>query len=286
MKLSINKQKRIVYVLVFLLIAFSTIPIFRNKFMETICLVISLFFLGSLSKYKHVLFLISFLLILEVYHFLNFTPNYDLSVVRVIVSSFIIGFGFSVGCKSSLLITYIKIIHFLSIISLIIFSILLISESVIKIIESFFDPIFRVENEQYGDLSSQVNPIFYNFDYNFYNIRNNGPFWEPTIFATLLILSMIFNLILFKKTINRYSIISFITLITTFSSTGYVSFAVLVLVLTLLSNKIILLNKVLLMTVLLIGSFLLFNNTTFLKEKIFEEFINREDAIFLFFSYW
>ncbi|MBG6109881.1 hypothetical protein IWX84_000742 [Flavobacterium sp. CG_9.10] len=240
---------------------------------------ISLFFFGSLYKYKDVLFLISFLLILEVYHFLNFTPNYDLSVVRVIVSSFIIGFGFSVGCKSSLLITYIKIIHFLSIISLIIFGILLISESAIKIIESFFDPIFRVENEQYGNLSSQVNPIFYNFDYNFYLIRNNGPFWEPTIFASLLILSIIFNLILFKKIINKYSIVSFITLITTFSSTGYVSFAVLVLGLILLSNKIILIKKMLLMTVLLTGSFILFNNTTFLKDKIFEEFINREDAI-------
>ena len=277
---SIFNKNRILYFYTFLLIASSTIPFFRNSLVFYICLFFSILHFNSFKNYKNAFSLIIFVVILEIYHLVYFSSDYDSSVVRVVIFSFVIGLGFAIQCRTSFLITFIKIIHFFSIVSLVIFTILLISEPTVKSIDSFFAPIFTIENVQYGDILKQVNPIFYNFDYNFYSIRNNGPFWEPTIFATLLILSIIFNIILFKNIKNKYLIVSVITLITTLSTTGFIAFSILMITLLLLSGKFKLPFKFFL-TALCVGVFFIFYiNTTFLEEKITTEYASRQDAIY------
>ncbi|KAF2332508.1 O-antigen ligase family protein [Flavobacterium daemonense] len=274
------KRKNINYLYVFLIIGYSTIPLLRNVFIGYICFFLAVFHVGELIKYRQILFLIFSLFLLEIYHLFYFAPDYDISVVRTVLFSFIIGFGFANQCRFSFLIIYIKIIHFFSIVSLVIFTMLIISESLVKKIESFFDPAFKLQYLVYDSDITQVNPIFYNFDYNFYNVRNNGPFWEPTIFAALLILSIIFNIIIFKDTKNKYLIVSLITLITTFSSTGYIAAVVLMIMILLFSDKIKLHSKILLITIFLGIFFTIYNNTSFLEKKITSEYSDRNETIF------
>lgn len=69
-----------------------------------------------------------------------------------------------------------------------------------------------------------TNILIYNFmDFAYSYNRNSGPFWEPGMFAVFLNIALFFNLIKFKKLFSFKNIVFIITIITTFSTTGYLS---------------------------------------------------------------
>lgn len=61
------------------------------------------------------------------------------------------------------------------------------------------------------------------------NYRNSGPFWEPGGFAGFLNLSLMLHLISNRFNFDRYAQLIILTLLTTFSTTGYVVLFILIL---------------------------------------------------------
>jgi hypothetical protein len=279
MKFKINRKEVLNYFYGFLLIACSAIPLFRNQGLLYFCLLISLMNVRSVNKFIHLIFIFITLLAIEFYHYFYFAPLYDFSVVRVVLISFFIAFVFAIKMNLNFIIVYIKILHILSIISLFIYLTLLISVPSVKLLESVFEPFFSIRYNIYDNAFKIVNPVFFNFDGNFYSFRNNGPFWEPTIFATFLILSIIFNLIVSNKIFNKYNIISFIALVTTLSTTGFIAFFFLLLLLMFLFIKLNYFIKVVALFILIYSGFYAFKNLDFLQSKITAELTNVEYSI-------
>lgn len=279
MQFRLNKKEILEYFYVFILIAYSTIPLFRNQFILYFCFLICLINVRVVNRFIHLIFIFICLSVIELFHYFYFAPLYDFSVVRAVLIAFFIAFVLAIKLNLSFINVYIKVLHFFSLISLFIYSALLISEPSVKLLEGIFDPLFRINYNIYGIDFKIVNPIFFNFDDNFYAMRNNGPFWEPTIFATLLILSIMLNLIVSNKINNKYNIVSLISLITSFSTTGFISFFFLVVVLLFLFIKLNYFIKLLALFFLIFSGIYAFKNLTFLQSKITKELSNVDYSI-------
>lgn len=98
--------------------------------------------------------------------------------------------------------------------------------------------------------------------------RNSGCAWEPGLFSVMLNFAIIFNIIR-NKTIqlNRQFIILLITLLSTFSTTGYVTFIVTILGYYLLVSKISPIRRIFILLALSIATFYIFS-LPFMREKI------------------
>lgn len=58
-------------------------------------------------------------------------------------------------------------------------------------------------------------------------MRNCGFCWEPGLFASFIVIGMVFNILIYKNLYNRRFLILTAALFTTFSTTGYVAFIIL-----------------------------------------------------------
>lgn len=257
----------------------STIPLFRNRLFETFVLVFLILQESRHSNNRIALYLFLSLILIEIYHKIYFDNVYDFSTIRATLTSYLIGYAFVLKGKEGFVIPYIKIIYIYSTISLGIYFTALLSLESISGIEGFFSNNFTLENIIYGEKINSVNPIFFNFNSHIHNLRNNGPFWEPTIFAFHLILSLIFNLIVKKEILNKYNIVSFVCLITTISSTGIFAFFFLVIGIILFSQNNNIILKFSITSVLILVFFWAFQNLEFLGVKVFNEIDNLDYAI-------
>ena len=59
-------------------------------------------------------------------------------------------------------------------------------------------------------------------------MRNCGFCWEPGLFASFIVIGMVFNILIYKKPFNRNFLVLLAGLFTTFSTTGYVAFMILI----------------------------------------------------------
>ncbi|MCO5935982.1 hypothetical protein NAF17_10570 [Mucilaginibacter sp. RB4R14] len=121
---------------------------------------------------------------------------------------------------------YIKLVLIFSIVSLIFFPLTYV-EPFMAIISTKIAPMFKSLNDNNNDLAigeENRNIIIYNFkNYaSLYN-RNSGPFWEPGMFAVFINVALFFNIVISKKLINIRNIILITTIVTTFSTTGYIA---------------------------------------------------------------
>lgn len=104
-------------------------------------------------------------------------------------------------------------------------------------------------------------------------IRNSGFAWEPGLFASILVFAIFFNILkndnrfLWK---NRSLQILILTLITTFSTTGYVSFLI-IMALHLVSGSVMTVWKKILTSGLLILIVFYVNTLPFMSEKIYND---------------
>ena len=255
--------------LVYTLIALSTIPFFKGSYGRGLMLLCVIFLHNYIIKSfkREAIIVLLIVFTLELYHFTYF-PNYDAWMFRQVITFFLLAIFISYHLKLAFLDIYVKIMYVITIISLFFFFGLLASPESMHFIDDSVPNIFRSGTEYFGETKIRVNPIIYNFDYNFYKIRNNGPFWEPTVFASLLLIGQIFNFILHKKFFNKIGILFTIGIVTTFSTTVFIAYFIFVAGITLLSPKISKLSKVLLFSGTLICSLYLSYNLSFLQEKI------------------
>ncbi|PWG78808.1 hypothetical protein [Pararcticibacter amylolyticus] len=82
--------------------------------------------------------------------------------------------------------------------------------------------------EAYGWESTSHNIFIMNFPPDFFEglVRNSGPFWEPGAFGGYLLIALIFDMLTTKTWLKKDNIILVVAIITTFSTTTYLAFAV------------------------------------------------------------
>lgn len=124
--------------------------------------------------------------------------------------------------------TYIKLMYYISFISLILYAITFIpgyKELLISIGESF--PELR--SQEFLSSSSDKTASLYIYTVSYVSFRNCGPFWEPGMFEVFLILALGLNLLGSDEKLNsKKNLVFIISTITTFSTTGYVCLAFLI----------------------------------------------------------
>lgn len=145
----------------------------------------------------------------------------------------------------------------------------------------YFRPLFEGTAGIYG-----VNPniIIYTFNLQAEDVigdvlmkRNSGPFWEPGGFAVYLNLALVFNLMNHKRLFDRPNSLLMGTILTTFSTAGYLTLF-LVVIGYLLTSHARTAVKLLWLLVLVPAAGLLYTQTAFLSGKVDQNIsLTRED---------
>lgn len=223
------KQSLPLYFILTLLITFSTFEFFFRC--KELCLVLfiitSIWFIvnkkpvvSSAVPYIFIFILIYCLQIL-------FIQRYQ---VTALLSACIILFGtYCVAyiLKNNFVHIFIKIIYFISCYSIIIYTLSFIPSIKMALFE-ISKHFISLNVQDAVQTGGGVNFVIYNFQSD--NIiseigfpRNCGPFWEPGMFAVYISLALFYNIFI-QPIKDRYcNMILIITLITTFSTGGYIA---------------------------------------------------------------
>lgn len=120
---------------------------------------------------------------------------------------------------------YVRILYFLCIISLIFYL-----GSFVAGAQSFYlQTLSKLVPNPWEAINtfykSKPNIVLFTFhDSLFSGMRNSGPFWEPGAFAIFIMLALIFNNSSEPLLKSRKNLVFILTLITTFSTAGYIAF--------------------------------------------------------------
>jgi hypothetical protein len=274
--MQLSKSHVLKSILVFLLIAVSTIPIFKQSFSAYLLLLGGLITIAKLRINTGALLFLLLAIILELFHNFYF-DNYDLTATRQVILVFVATLLIIYYVKLDLLPIYITILYYFSLISFPFFLLRYADSALMERLAKSVPGIFVKTVVTYGMKTDQINPIIYNFDPNFLELgRNNGPFWEPTVFATMLIIAQLFNFLLTKKLFNKKGIIFTIAIFTTLSTTGILAYFVFVLSYFLLSPRLGRGAKSIIIGGLLVASAGLYTALPFLNDKINNELDNSD----------
>lgn len=262
-------ENHIKYLLVFLLLAISCCPFFMANGFYILIAVLLLRF-----KKLEVRFLPSLVIVLaaafEFYHNYNF-HGYELWVTRQIIFYFFVAMLVAYYVKLEFLPIYINIIYFFTLISFPFFLLVHINSGLAHTVSELFPKFFTRSIGFYDTNYDQINPIVYNFDVNYFYGRNNGPFWEPTVFATLLVIAQMFNLFTTRRLFNKKGIVFSLGILTTLSTTCFIAYFLLIVSYCMLSENIKPGVKIALVFFAIAGGAVLFNKAPFLREKINSE---------------
>jgi hypothetical protein len=108
-------------------------------------------------------------------------------------------------------------------------------------------------------------------------VRNPGPFHEPGAFAVFLIFGLIFNTLISRRFVSWRNLILSIALLTTFSTSGYLSFLLLVSFSVVVSNLPVV-RKLSLFLLLAFISYVVYIENDFLSEKITNQYTEQTNV--------
>lgn len=257
------------YLLVFILLATTGLEYFyrSQNYIVIGCIVSTFFFIKTRQKFnKHFLLIVLLFMVVETFQFLYF-EGFSL---RTFMGTYIRLFlAYSVVCvvRHSFFYIYTSILYFFSITSLIFYLATVIpgvSDFYLNTLGDLIPNLF----EDDGFYKGSKNIILFNFhEYSLANFRNPGPFWEPGAFATFLLIALIFNHIHDRELFAKKNIVLIIAIITTLSTTGFICLFIFILYLNYNSLRKNVLTIVF-FVLSIIGTIQLYENTSFLKEKI------------------
>lgn len=137
-------------------------------------------------------------------------------------------------------------------------------------------PYFPALNKEFTIHSNTANILIHNFFLDRGDIiRNSGPFWEPGLFVGFIAIALFFNLYINKKIFSVVNVTFIVTIITTFSSTGYILLFIILFSYFLFSSKSKI--KYLVVPFMIILSVFVYANTEFMKTKIEYQYGNAKD---------
>lgn len=255
------------YLLVFLLVATSGITYFYfNEEYIIISLILSLFLFlrrrkTDVTDVKAILIILIFIFweILQSFYFLSLSLKSVLGTLARFAFAYLVIKNLGYKFVS----TFINIIYFFSIISIIFYILFFFPQITNKLVSlAIKQPLFPLKDQSY---SFTPNYILITFN-QYQQFRNSGPFWEPGAFAIYLNIALMFNIIAKKKIINSKNLLFIVTIITTLSTAGFLTlFVILALGYLLLNPSVTKLFVLVPVVVLFIG---LIVNLPFLLPKI------------------
>ena len=178
---------------------------------------------------------------------------------------------------------YIKIVCLLSVISLLFWCIDFIPQGhsfLLDIGEML--PQLGWENMRATREGSTANMSYSLYLYTVYFIdnlsipQNTGPFWEHGIFCIYLVIAFYLNAIRVNKIFTKYNIIFITTIITTFSSSGYVVL-IIAMAFIILQRGGLTFRKIILLSLLLVGTYYI-SSLDFMTEKITENAMSTQES--------
>jgi hypothetical protein len=176
----------------------------------------------------HFFMLISLFSIWEIIQFGFFGGFSFVSVVGTL-SRFLLAYLIIVMLAKDFLPYFVNIITVLSLISLFFYALIHIPavlNFMMDLSKTVFASPFNGGIEEYEHNSNII--IFNYHGYLYSPMRNSGPFWEPGAFSVFICLSLTFGLIIGRSLWSIESIVQIAALITTYSTSGYVVFFVIV----------------------------------------------------------
>lgn len=195
-----------------------------------------------------------------------YIKEYELSSAIHIIMKMTIGILILLSVNNKFTEYYSDIIYFFCILSLICFA----YNHIFGIL-----PYINLGNSIDGGKGYRVTSIVYTQLYNLnaqgLTYRNCGPFWEPGAFQGFINLAIIIELLGHNERNKKWyirMIIFAITVITTFSTGGYIVLAFSIIYFIIFNERINNGNKTILLTLFLLIALILFFTTDFLYEKI------------------
>jgi hypothetical protein len=215
--------------------------------------------------FKEVLLIVGLVLCFMIYYY-SINGNLDLHTWIGFLLKIFIGFLVVRINGESFSKNLIKVTYLISIVSLAGY-----------ILQLFIpDTLFQLNNFFGIALRENSNSLIFNFTY-LHAVRNSGCMWEPGAFAALLIIVLWLSYFDGNEISKRIRLIFIITLLTTFSTFGYIVFGVILLFRNLLQVNS---SKKFISLLFMFGTFLyLFFNSELLGNKIFEQVSNVQEEL-------
>ena len=232
------------------------------------------------NKLFRTVLLLTFIVLLQTIFFngdFNTTSKYLLALFCVIIMSCYLYKGKRFADL------YIKIVCLLSVISLLFWCIDFIPQGhsfLLDIGEML--PQLGWENMRATREGSTANMSYSLYLYTVYFIdnlsipQNTGPFWEHGIFCIYLVIAFYLNAIRENKIFTKYNIIFITTIITTFSSSGYVVL-IIAMAFIILQRGGLTFRKIILLSLLLVGTYYI-SSLDFMTEKITENAMSTQES--------
>lgn len=267
------------------LIAMSGFPFFttnKNNFIIFLLILIIILLLGKRDSFSAkrnilVILLTLFLVMLQAILFQYFKLETILGfIIRTLCALLVVYI-----VKGDFINLYIKQIKLLTLISFFIFIPIFIAPGILDLISSVVPSFMRFNTTILGVETTKPSLILVNLNMDApsrtYN-RNCGPFWEPGAFGGFLLIAILFNFLKGKTITDKSNYVFYIGLFTTFSTTAYLAFFLLILSY-FISEKKIAWYKVLILGLLSISFYLLFFQINFMNKKISKEISKIDFAI-------
>lgn len=264
-----GRQKFTDYTAVFGLIGVSGFPFLYAAQLNILFLFLFTLFIflkRSIKFDTRVLTIMIFFYVVDILQVLIIKPFVPMTMLGTYTRLFLAFFVVAL-CNKKFTEYYSNVIYYLAVISLFFY----VPSVTVPAFRSFFEnsicPIFKppfAEVSEFYERSPTI--IIYNFHEVLSEFRNSGPFWEPGAFAIFILLAMIFNLIREKFLWTKKNIVLFIALISTLSTTGFVSFFVLLMSYYFATGNII--KNILIVAIMLPVGISLYFSLEFLSAKI------------------
>lgn len=214
------------YLLLYYLIAITGIPFFLGDLYVIIGLIFTsaLFFYRKKTLGKSVitmLFIYAILMAFHVFLFENFfLQRFVAFLGRILLAYLVVSL-----ISGNFDVIYVKILKFFSIVSLLIYSSLLLNPDFILQVGTYI--WYQVDKLQLVPFDSP-HIILYTFktdtQFEGYFLRNSGPFWEPGGFSVFLNIAIIFNTIREKRVLTKLNVLFSLVLLTTQSTGGILTY--------------------------------------------------------------
>lgn len=152
----------------------------------------------------------------------------------------------SVMMGRSLLNIFVRVMQFFAVTSLIIWLAVIMFPRIHSLLSNFASQLPQMISEEWLETTSNEGVSLYLYYLpintataytNF--IRNNGPFYEPGLFASYLNIALVFSLCVNKRLLSRDNIPLILAILSTCSSAGYISFILIILFSLFMQEKIV-----------------------------------------------
>ena len=210
---------------------------------------------------------ISFIIFISIFIFLTYiqltTFNvFPVNTVLGFISKIFVAYAITKVLNRSFITTYINCIIAIAIISFAFWIPALVSSGLKSVIIK--SAPFDVENTFNSYIIFQPN-----FGESGTFARNSGPFWEPGAFAGFLMIALLLNFIEFPKISNRRNLVLLLSILSTFSTTAYISLFLFVFFIIIKHRNIV--TSALVLIVFIPISIIAYQNLPFLQEKLADQ---------------